>query len=567
LADAGSKSVNFSVPGDRMVYFNLKTGASTGVEKVTVTATGDGHTSTETIEIDVRNPNPAVVYSDSYLIEAGKSVDLTYSLAGSDDGWVKMEVSRIPSIEISRSFDFLADYPHYCSEQLTSSALPLLFLEDFKMLDGKESAMIKQNVRNAISTLYGRQLTNGGIAYWPGEIYEDRWITSYAGAFLVMAKEKGYEVNPGVLTRWKNYQRKQAQNFRMTDANNKRYGYYQYDLEQAYRLYTLALAGSPETGAMNRLREMKTLSLPAKWRLAAAYALAGKADVAGELIFNSPTDVEAYSLNNSSYGSSYRDEAMILETLVLAGRDKEAFEQARKVAKYLSSEQYYTTQTTACALVALGRMVQKMSGSLDFSWSLNGANRTAVKSNAAVFLTDIPTSPASGRVSATNTGNGQLYASVVSKTRPLVDTLPPVGNKIRLDVYYVNSNGAPLEVGNLKQGAEFVAVVKVSNTGIDDYTNLALEQIIPSGWEIYNERMVRPDEADVSQSNACTYRDIRDDRVLTYFDLPAGMAKVFTVRLMSSYVGSFVLPAVRCEAMYDPDVQARTQAGRVVVER
>jgi uncharacterized protein YfaS (alpha-2-macroglobulin family) len=568
-AGGDSKSVNFSAPGDQTVYFTLKTGSSTGVEKVTVTATGNGHTSRETIEIDVRNPNPTVVRSSNSLIEAGKSADFTYSTNGRNDEWVKMEVSRLPSIEISRSFDFLADYPHYCSEQLTSSALPLLFLEDFKTPGDREAEMIKINVRNAISNLYGRQLTNGGIAYWPGEIYEDRWITSYAGSFLVLAKEKGYEVNPGVLTRWKNYQRKQAQNFRMTDSDNKRYRYYQYDLEQAYRLYTLALAGAPETGAMNRLKEVKSLSLQARWRLAAAYALAGKTDAANELIFNISTDVDAYSPSNSSYGSSYRDEAMILETLVLIGRNGEAFEQAQKMAKYLSREQYYTTQTVACTLVAMGRMAQKMSGSLAFDWALNGANPTAVQSNRAVFQTDIPTGAAakSGKVSVTNTGDGQLYVNVVSKTRPLVDTLPPVGNKIRLGVYYTNLNGAPIEIGKLKQGTDFVAAVRVSNTGFEDYTNLALTQIIPSGWEIYNERMIRPDESDDSRLSSYIYQDIRDDRVLTYFDLPRGTEKVFKVRLLSSYAGSFVLPAVQCEAMYDPEVQARTQAGRVTVER
>ncbi|MDR0757618.1 MAG: alpha-2-macroglobulin, partial [Tannerella sp.] len=567
LADAGNKSVDFSAPGDQMVYFTLKTGASTGVEKVTVTATGNGHTSRETIEIDVRNPNPAIVRSDNRLIEAGKSADFTYNSAGNDDGWVKMEVSRIPSIEISRSFDFLADYPHYCSEQLTSSALPLLFLEDFKTLSDRETEMVKDNVRSAISNLYGRQLPNGGITYWPGEMQEDRWITSYAGSFLLLAKEKGYEVNQGVLTRWKNYQRKQAQNFRITDSDNKRYRYYQHDLEQAYRLYTLALAGSPETGAMNRLKEVKTLSLQARWRLAAAYALAGKTDAASELIFNIPTDVDAYSTNNSSYGSSYRDEALILETLILTGRDRDAFEQARKIAKYLSHEQYYTTQTVACALVAMGRMVQKMSGSLDFDWTLNGANQPAVKSNRAVFQTDFPAGAASGKASVTNTGNGLLYVNVVSKTRPLVDTLPPVSNKIKLDVYYASLDGTPVNVENLKQGTDFAAVIKVSNTGFDDYTNLALTHIIPSGWEVYNERMIHPDESDDSRLSSCVYQDIRDDRVLTYFDLPRGMKKEFKVRLLSSYAGSFALPAVQCEAMYDPEVQARTQAGRVVVER
>ena len=44
---------------------------------------------------------------------------------------------------------------------------------------------------------------------------------------------------------------------------------------QAYRLYTLALAGQPELGAMNRLRE-QALTLGERWMLASAYQLAGK---------------------------------------------------------------------------------------------------------------------------------------------------------------------------------------------------------------------------------------------------------------------------------------------------
>ena len=118
-------------------------------------------------------------------------------------------------------------------------------------------------MREAILNLYGRQLSNGGITYWPGDGYENEWVTSYAGSFLVLAKEKGYDVNSGVLSRWKNYQRGAAQNWRANARGSRRYGYYQSDFSQAYRLYTLALAGAPELGAMNRMKELKDLSMQA----------------------------------------------------------------------------------------------------------------------------------------------------------------------------------------------------------------------------------------------------------------------------------------------------------------
>ena len=121
----------------------------------------------------------------------------------------------------------------------------------------------------------------------------------------------------------------------------------------------------------------------------------------------------------------------------------------------------------------------------------------------------------------------------------------------------------PISAEEIKQGTDFTAVVSISNiSGTSDYTNLALTHIIPSGWEIYNERMATADTA-INYS----YQDIRDDRVLTYFNLHRGETKVFTIRLQAAYAGNFILPAVQCEAMYDTTVQARSKAGRTTVSR
>ena len=73
IANGGSQSLTFAAPGDKMVYFALKSGSSTGIERVTVTATGNGHTSKETIEIDVRNPNPPIIRTDNKLLNAGEA--------------------------------------------------------------------------------------------------------------------------------------------------------------------------------------------------------------------------------------------------------------------------------------------------------------------------------------------------------------------------------------------------------------------------------------------------------------------------------------------------------------
>jgi uncharacterized protein YfaS (alpha-2-macroglobulin family) len=541
----------------------MKTGAKTGVEKVTITATGGGKTSKETIEIDVRNPNPAILIADNKLVNAGQSADFNYQLTGtSDDDWVKLEVARIPSVDFTRRFDFLYNYDHYCSEQLTSKALPLLFISQFKEVEGQESDLIKKNIREAIKNLYGRQLLNGGIVYWQGSSIANEWVTSYAGSFLVMAKEKGYEVNEGVLNKWKSFQKKAVQNWSQgTKTGVSDYRYYDSQYQQAYRLYTLALAGAPELGAMNRLKEVKDMSVQTRWCLAAAYAVNGKTKPAEELIFNVSTTIAPY-YSGYTYGTSERDEAMILQTMVLMGRLEQAFKQAQKIAKRLSQQSYFDTQSTAFALVAMGSLAEKMSGTLEFDWTLNGKKQKDVKSAKAGYQLQLPQKTGAGSLALTNRSKGVLYVNVVSKSRPVTDTIPAIANNLRLDVSYLDLSGKTIDISELKQGTDFVARVQIANTSVvNNYTDIALTHIIPSGWEIFNERMTGSSET----SDAYTYRDVRDDRVLTYFDLPKGTSKVIKVRLQASYIGSFVLPAVQCEAMYDTSAQGKTKAGRVMV--
>ena len=574
IVGANQQSLKFTQPGDQLVFFTLKTGSKTGKATIHLTANGGGQQTKETIEIDVRNPNPVVTLRNSQWIEAGQSKELSYNLSGSStNNQIKLEVSRIPSVDISRRFDFLYNYQHHCTEQLTSKALPLLFVAQFKTIDKTEAEKIKTNVQEAIRQIYGRQLPNGGFVYWPGNAVADEWISSYAGMFLTLVQEKGYAVHANVLNKWKRFQRAAAQNWRMPQEASG-WQQWQSELQQAFRLYTLALAGVPEYGAMNRMKEQTGLSIQAKWRLAAAYALTGKMKPAEELVYNVETTVNPYSSMNQIYGSSDRDEAMILETLILMNRERDALQQAKVVSKNLSQEDWFSTQSTAFALMAMGRLAEKLSGTLDFVWSWNDKQQPAVKSAKAVFEKEIATTPKSGTVSVKNQGKGALSVDLITRTQLLNDTLPAISDNLRMDIRYANLNGTPLSVNDIIQGTDFMAITSISNiSGTSDYTNLALTHIIPSGWEIYNERMVAPKTENVAADGSgqsvskYSYQDIRDDRVLTYFNLRRGETKVFTVRLQATYAGNFILPAVQCEAMYDVNVQARSKAGRTIVSR
>ena len=222
---------------------------------------------TETIDIAIRNPNTPTVLTRAGLVEPGESVtfDIQTDAVNPED-WATLELSRLPSVNFSRNMDYLLEYPHGCTEQITSQAFPILYIEEFTTLNEEDKRRMTAKVDEVIRVLSSRQLGDGGFMFWYGNNYSSEWATTYAGHFLVEARNRGYEVSETVLSRWVQFQRRLAQNWLPTNPYRGYYAFSMSDLQQAYRLYTLALSGNTELGAMNRMRELSGLSLQARWR-------------------------------------------------------------------------------------------------------------------------------------------------------------------------------------------------------------------------------------------------------------------------------------------------------------
>jgi len=159
-----------------------------------------------------------------------------------------------------------------------------------------------------------------------------------------------------------------------------------------------------------------------------------------------------------------------------------------------------------------------------------------------------------------NLSGADLFVTVVQKGIPLDVNIPAKQNGLKLDAVYLSADGNPMSVDNIKKGTDFTVLVRVKNTTFSEVHNLALTQVFPSGWEIINERLFGGETG-----SEYTYRDIRDDRVLTYFDLKMNEEKNFKVKLNATYSGTYFLPPVQCEAMYNHAVTANNSGMKVVV--
>lgn len=559
IEDNRSKAISFSQPGDEVVNFKLKVKSKIGVGKVKITASSGSEKAVYEIEIESRIPNPKVTNVKEATIEPGKSWSTVYKplgIPGTNKG--TLELSTVPPINLSERLRYLIEYPHGCIEQTTSAVFPQLYLTDIMELNSEQKVATERNIKAAIERIRSFQTSGGGFSYWPGNKETSEWGTSYAGHFLLEAEMKGFALPLGVIDNWKRYQRQTAGSW----SSKRKEGFYTYndDLEQAYRLYTLALSKSPEMGAMNRLKEYKDLSVAAKWRLAATYVLVGQVEVAKVLTGNIPTAVSKYIEQSYTFGSDMRDKAMILEALAAMNEKTKSVLVAKDVADILNQSKWLSTQTTAYCLIGISKYIKSVGGTskeMNYTYSINNNNASlATRMPIKQIDMNLKGSATEGTVGVTNNGQGVLFARIILEGIPETDDKSAAESNLKMSVEYTKMDGSPLDVTKLGQGTDFVSQVTLYNPGIKgEQKQLALTQIFPSGWEIHNTRL--DDSESPAKTALPTYQDIRDDRVYTYFDLKAGERKTFKIVLNSSYIGRFYLPTVYCEAMYDNTINAR----------
>ena len=553
-----TQKVIFTEPDEKMAYFNLEVGSVTGIGKIDIIATSGKEKSTYSVEIDVTNPNPVTnAYSD-IMIEPNSSKTITWKTFGvTGSNKAGIEVSSVPTVDFGRRLNYLIQYPHGCVEQTTSAVFPQLYLTDIMDLDAVRKQNIQQNVTAGIQKLGNFQLPNGGFSYWQGNSEADDWGSSYAGHFLIEAEKKGYVLPISFKSKWISYQGKMAKQWRF----EKQYGN---DLAQAYRLYTLAIAGSPDLASMNRLRETVGISNESKLRLAATYALIKQNAAGMALLSKSFIDEQNYDdgYYYYYYGSADRNRAMALETLILLGQKQQVFAMATKLAKNLSSEQWMSTQTTAYGLYAMSKFA-KSNGSKGVSVQFtNGGKPVIINTIKTVAQRNLLVKNGGNAITIKNNKNNTLFVRVLNSGILPVGSEKVMQNNLSASVIFKDRKGKVISVTKIAQGTEFYAEVTLTNRKNERVENIALSQILPSGFEIVNTRYT--DFGDAT-NNVADYIDIRDDRANYYFSLASNETRKLKILLNASYLGNYYLPGLQCEAMYDNEFLARTKGQWVEV--
>ncbi len=559
--DAATTNVDLATGARTSLNLGL-TGTALGDQKLSVVITApDGTQQVKELTLGVRAAAAPLTVSKLYTLEPGKTVTLDKSLFADmvpHTGAMTLAIGPMARLNVPELLDALDRYPYGCAEQVTSRALPLLYLNDVATAIGMGSDdALEQRIKDAIANLLTHQTSNGGFGLWGPFDSSDLWMDSYVTDFLLRAKAKGFVVPEQALSNALDNLGNQVSY--ATDFDNG-------GQDVAYALYDLARAGRAAIGDLRYYLEAKldNFGSPlAKAQLGAALALYGDRTRAATAFTAALDDLKPDDPKDwrADYGSELRDTAAIL---ALAGEFTPAGVDIAKLASLLADqrdhERWTSTQEDAWTLVAAAALEKTASAG---SVSIDGTPLTGT-----VYQKYVQEHFDDASVTVVNNGN-QRTEMKVSTTAIPAKPVKAADQGFTIDREYYTPDGTLADLKDVHQNDRFVVVLSMTATQLGSGQYVVADPL-PAGFEIENPDLsAAQGVADLSwlSVDAPTHVESRTDQYVAAFRYVSdtqNFATAYMVRATSP--GKFVMPAATIEDMYRPDLRGNTNASTIDVQ-
>jgi uncharacterized protein YfaS (alpha-2-macroglobulin family) len=538
-----------------------------------------------TIEEDVSLPTTleTVVISGDTRSRADEPLgDL--SRAHPEAGGFDFRLSTSPLVGLAESLGGLVEYPYGCTEQLTSRLVPLVRVRGMAREFGVPLPRdVDGAVRSALASLLSHQRSDGGFGFWPQSRASEPWLTVLAIGALHAAKESGYDVPPSPIDRALAYLEghdegagASGEPARRLDAGDRAM------LEDLF-----AQMGRP------REKELRALAsapdeLPLFGRALVARALVKiDRDLARRLLDDLASHArvtgaaatiadESALVSRRHLSSDARTTAMAIRAFaVLDPQHPLLTKLVRGLMSMRREGRWATTQASAWALLALDAVrpiYARAPGGSTARFSLDGTEIAKTSfvggPRAESIAGSLPMArllSASGATLSFTTEGGPLFYEGALRYARREPPQAPLEHGIHVakTMRVLQRHGDPALVTRFRNG-DYVEVDLVLASPVPRQL-VVVDDPIPSGFEAVNQsyananrQAFRPDA-----SSIVTHRELRDDRVVTFFDeLPSGVHHTsYVLRVISP--GKFVTPPTKAECMYAPDVFGRTGAATI----
>ncbi|MEL7099157.1 MAG: alpha-2-macroglobulin family protein, partial [Pseudomonadota bacterium] len=438
-------------------------------------------------------------------------------------------------------------YPYGCTEQLTSGAMPLLYLSQLAGSVGIEDT--RKRVDATIARLLTRQAENGGFGLWRVGS-GDTWLNAYVTDFLTRAQAQGYVVPERAMTA-------------ALDNLLNRVSYApDFDIggeDIAYALLVLARNGKASMGDLRYYADTKAdaFATPlAAAQIGAALALYGdqlRADrmfgVASEKLSRTAPEAAVW---RSDYGTSLRDAAGVLKLAAEVGST--AVDRAALGNRIGTAPRRLSTQEAVQVLLAAHAL---------------GTD------GAAPGLT-VNDTPASGPVAEQRRAGDlpDLVRNVSGQPMDLTvtafgvpETAPEAGGygyAIQRTYYTLDgaATSAPFAAGERRVAV--LTIIPFEEVG----ARLMIDDALPAGLEIDNPNLLRSGDVralDWLKPKQAEMAEFRADRFLAAVDHRGSEAFTLAYIVRAISPGVYHHPAALVEDMYRPEYRAVSSTGRLTV--
>ncbi|XDA98517.1 alpha-2-macroglobulin family protein [Sulfitobacter sp. LCG007] len=508
----------------------------------------DGTRLTRSLRVPVRRNDPELAITRRFTLGPGATFVFDDNLLeGFHPGsaLATLSVGPLARFDVPGLLRQLDRYPYGCTEQLASSALPLLYLGELAPGAGVQDPQGK--VRSAIRRILTRQSGNGAFGLWEAGS-GNFWLDAYVTDFLSQARQAGYDL-PDIA-------------FRQAIDNLRNRVNYAPDFDSggedvAYALLVLARDGAARIGDLRYYADTRAdafatpLSAAQLGAALASYGDQVRADAmfarAGTLLARQD-DPRGY---REDFGTALRDRAAVLRLAAEAGSD--ALDLAA-LSGGLVGRRALSTQEAAQVLLA--------SHALDGTDSGPGITLDGVAASGPVIARR---SAGDAAPLIRNTGYSEVDVTVTSFGTPEAPG-PADGYGYAISRDYLDLDGNPAG-DTLRPGDRLVAVLTVTpfeETG----ARLIVDDALPAGLEIDNPNLLRAGDIaalDWLETAEPEHAEFRSDRFIAALDHfgsdPFRLA--YMVRAVSP--GRFHHPAALVQDMYRPEYRAVTATGRLAV--
>ncbi len=558
------------VPEGRRVQLSLPVEATAiGDNALQITlVTPDGRELTKDLLLAVRSLEPPVFTTTATVLQpGGPGLTLDSGLLEPDgsggllpgtEAWLA-SVSGAGRIDVPGVVRALDRYPYGCAEQITSRAMPLLYLDPVALAAGLSGdPEVHGRIEEAVGDVLTDQSATGGFGSWgPGS--GDLWLDAYVTDFLTRAKEQGYAVPPTA--------------FAIALDNLRNQLGYAGDFARggedvAYALYVLARNGRAVIGDLRYYQETKldAFATPmSRAQLGAALALYGERARAA-IALRSALDLWLSEADagdwRGDYGSHIRDGAALLSLAAESGTDAiDLRKLAQQLDRAWSAAPDPSTQDQAWMLMAAHAL---MEGEARPRLRVDGVLQAGpfYRRLDAVDL-------AATSLTIANAGEDPIDALVTATGVPL-DPPPASGNGYRIERAYYDLDGRRADPGRVTQGDRMVVLLTVQ-ADRPRAARLIVNDPLPAGFEIDNPHLIGAGSITgipwLNVVDTPAHVAFRTERFIAALDRgkqdPSRFQLAYVVRAVSP--GSFAHPAALVEDMYRPARRARTGPGRTEV--